>query len=315
MTLLKLTAERSLRTPTLSPYAGEPIVNWESYADIWPQACASCDAAAESSGEGNSSPPTYIYSTLAKVRPVFPSLTIEKEFYQVAPPDSGLPFDELFFQVLSKIENLYLAREMCWVLRIAAVDSYIIKPVSDEQVLYLVAASRPVENSFNEPLSTLVGPRGSVAPSAACNGLELPIVPASHFFFRTIGEYIKAITEAIGDSATEGNVLDLAGNLWEALINPGDTEAYRAINFVLTQYLGAYKDAYDLLYPSNSEDAYEFTGIESQPAILQGDRQIYDVIFTYQRTRDGQIKRRNCEVDLTTEFPYLAMYMANYIAS
>lgn len=311
MTLLKLTAERSLMTPSLSPYAGEPIVNWDSYADIWPQACASCDGAAESSGEGNSSPPTYIYSTIAKVRPVFPSLTIEKEFYQVAPPDSEVPFDELLFQVLSRVENLYLAREMCWVFTIAAVDSYIIKPISDDQVLALVAASKP--NSSN--LSTLVGLRGPVAPSAACNGLELPIVPASNFFFRTFGRYIQAITEAIGDSATEENVLNLVGDLWEAAINPGDTEAYRAINFVLAEYLGAYTDAYALVNPSNSEDAYEFTGLESQPAILQGDRQIYEVIFTYQRKRDARIKRRNCEVDLTTKFPYLAMGMGNYIAS
>ena len=318
MILLKPTAAQSLRTSTLSPYAGEPIVNWESYADIWPQACSS-DGGDQSSGEGNSSPPSYIYITLGKVRPVFPSLTIEKEFYQVAPPGSPIPpSDELLFQVLSQAENLYLAREMCWVFTIAKVDSYIIKPTSEEQVLTLVAAIRPGTDLLQVPLSTVVGARGPVAPSGACNGLEVPIVPASNLFFSTLKEYIQAIIEALNETSTpqlESDVSEVIGDLWQTAINPGDTEGYRALNFVLTKYLGAYTDAYSNMYPADGDPVYDFVGVESQPALLQGDQQIYNVIFTYQGQTNGRIKRSFCQVDVTTQFPFLFQAMAQYISA
>ncbi|NET46283.1 hypothetical protein [Okeania sp. SIO2B3] len=332
MTLLKPTAAQSLRIPTLSSYGGEPIINWESYADILPQAC-SCDGGGEESyNEGDSAPPSYIYSTLGKVRPVFPSLTIEKEFYQVAPPNSVYPpTPELLFQVLSQVENLYLAREMCWVFTIAKVDSYIIKAISDEEVLALVEASKPFpKNPSKESLSTVVGPQGPVPPSGACNGLELPIVLASDFFFLSLNQYVQEIEEQIGDEPVELNVKLTIGILWEAAINPGNTDSYRALNFVLTKYLGLYSDAYRLLYPpappapSDSSPPsppspppvpYSFVGVTSQPALLQGDQKIYDVIFSYQAQTNGMIKKRYCQVNITTEFPYLFQGMGEYITT
>ena len=313
MTLLKPTAVQSLRIPTLNSYGGEPIINWESYTDIWPQAC-SCDGGGEESySESDSTAPSYIYSTLGKVRPVFPSLTIEKEFYQVAPPNSVYPpTPELLFQVLSQVENLYLAREMCWVFTIATIDSYIIKPSSDEEVLALVQASQPFpENPLNESISTVIGRQGPVAPFGACNGLELPIVLASQFLFLPYIQYLQKIEDKIGIG---NHVVDTVGYLWETAINPGNTDSYRALNFLLTRSLDLYSDAYKLLYPTNPDTpAHTFVGVTSQPALLQGDHKIYDVIFSYQQTTNGIIKREYYQVDVTTEFPYLVQPKAEYL--
>ncbi|NER34100.1 MAG: hypothetical protein F6J93_08665 [Oscillatoria sp. SIO1A7] len=313
MTLLKLTAAQSLRTPTVNPYAGEPIANWESYANISPQASNGGDQA---SGEDNSNPPTYIYSSFGVVRPVFPSLSIEKEFYQIAPPDSPTPpSKELLFEVVSQTENLYLARQLCWVLTIAQIDSYILEPTSEAQLLYLIAAIRQVQNPLNQPVITAIGSLGKMAPSGACNGLELPIVSASKLSYVSPNQFIRAIVEEL-DSSSEENALTVVGKLWSLAINPGNTEKYRALNFVLTDYLDVYLESYKLLYPTNTSDpTYELTGIRTTPALLQGNQKIYNVIFSYQPTSTGVSKEKYCQVDVTTEFPYIVMPFADYIAS
>jgi len=320
-TLLKPTAVQSLRTPTLSSYAGEPMVNWESYTNILPQAC-SCDGENQSSGEGDSSPPTYIYtSNLGQIRPVFPSLTIEKEFYQVAPP--GIPFsDELLYYVLSQAENLYLAREMCWVYSIGNTETYIIKPVSDEQVLALVAASKPVpqDKPLASSLIKIIGMGRSVATLAACGGRELPIVSLSKLFWSNYQEFFDEVRNYFLRFTTvpgyfDSQILQVINQLWQAGLNPGNADNYRAINFVLTRYLGVYQNAHSILFPLSSElePQYTLVAVEAKPSILQGDGKIYDVIFTYQPINSGQTKMWYCQVDLKTEFPYLVMPMGEYL--
>jgi|GEM_PF-6349768 len=342
MTLLQPTAAQSLRTPTVSSYAEEPIVNWESYANIVPQAC-SCDGENPSSGEGDSSPPTYIYtSNLGQIRPVFPSLTIEKEFSQVAPPvSSGIPLPDVLYDVLSQAKNLYLAREMRWVYSIGNTETYIIKPVSDEQVLALVAASKPVpqDKPFASSLTTIIGMGGSVATLAACGGRELTIVSLSKLFWSNYQKFFDAVKNSllrlfrITDFTTvpqyfDSQILQVISQLWQAGLNLGNADNYRAINFVLTRYLGVYHNAYSILFPLSPETPspetpspeprlpepqYKLVAVEAKPSILQGDGKIYDVIFTYQPINSGQTKMWYCQVDLKTEFPYLVMPMGEYL--
>ncbi len=63
--------------------------------------------------------PGYVYA-LGRVVPRFPSSGVEKEFARVAgeTETTGLTDRETFHAVLSKRENRYLARKLCWVLTI-----------------------------------------------------------------------------------------------------------------------------------------------------------------------------------------------------
>src|SRR5215472_2735331 len=60
----------------------------------------------------------------------FPSLSVEKEFAQVtAGADTARHTDqEVFYTVLSKPESGYLARQLCWVLTVQGLETYILHP-------------------------------------------------------------------------------------------------------------------------------------------------------------------------------------------
>jgi cyclic patellamide precursor peptide PatG len=85
--------------------------------------CPTCAGAAASM------PMSYIYA-LGRIEVRFPRLSVEKEFAQVTgrAETVGKTDQQVFHVVLSKPENRYLARQMCWVLTIQGLETYILQP-------------------------------------------------------------------------------------------------------------------------------------------------------------------------------------------
>lgn len=100
-----------------------------SDAVLSPQACATCQGAAELNSDGENSAPSYIYA-LGRVEARFPRVSLEKEFAQVAgrADTSGKTDQETFQAVLSQRENRYLVRQLCWVMTIQGLDTYLLQP-------------------------------------------------------------------------------------------------------------------------------------------------------------------------------------------
>src|SRR5262245_9391744 len=73
--------------------------------------------------------PAFVYA-LGQIEPRFPSLSIEKEYAQVrAGTDySGATEREALIGTIGNPENRYLARNMCWVLNIEGLETYILVP-------------------------------------------------------------------------------------------------------------------------------------------------------------------------------------------
>jgi hypothetical protein len=80
--------------------------------------CPSCGANPNSGAESGQSP-AWIYA-LGRAEFRFPRISVEKEFAQVLGRDkaSGLTDGQALHEVLSKRENRYLVRQMCWVMTI-----------------------------------------------------------------------------------------------------------------------------------------------------------------------------------------------------
>ena len=74
-------------------------------------------------------PPSYIYA-LGRIQTRFPTTAIEKEFAQVIArgDNTGLTDWQAAHAVLSKRENRYIARKLCWVLAIEGLETYILIP-------------------------------------------------------------------------------------------------------------------------------------------------------------------------------------------
>src|SRR5262249_38673238 len=73
---------------------------------------------------------SYIYA-LGRVEARFPSIAVEKEYYQVrarlSKETTSRKIDEQLLHTVLK-DNRYLVRQMCWVLTIERVDHYILLP-------------------------------------------------------------------------------------------------------------------------------------------------------------------------------------------
>ena len=73
--------------------------------------------------------PSYVYA-LGRITPRFPSLAVEKEFAQATgrAETAGLTDRQALQSVLSQRSNRYLARQLCWVLEIEGLETYLLVP-------------------------------------------------------------------------------------------------------------------------------------------------------------------------------------------
>jgi hypothetical protein len=331
MSLPNMTASRSLR-PAAGGLRGEPATDSRLFAEssparaaITPQACSCGGQGTCTCGKG--SPQSYVYA-IGGIRPAFPSLSVEKEFYQaVSQADSTKPPDKrLVFETLSRAENLYIAREMCWVLQKGAgkVDYFIVKPRSYEELTGLIESIAP-RDDFD--FDVIIGLRGPVAPPDMCNGLRLPVVICSEAFDFTDREMIAAIELAVEEEDEDGDGDEDKTTIWATDIfweiikltnNTGDTDEYRAINFLATRYLGIYQTTYYLKYKAAGlithadPSGYSLMRVAAQPAVVQGTRKILDVIFTYRGNSTNAMLQWFCSVDVTGLFPALVTPMTRH---
>jgi PatG Domain len=103
------------------------------------ETCATC------SGRGSmTAPPSYVYA-LGKIEWRFPKLSVEKEFAQVMgrTDTTGQADREATHTVLIQRQNRYLVRQLCWVLNIEGLATYILTPRDPADLDLLVEAVRP----------------------------------------------------------------------------------------------------------------------------------------------------------------------------
>jgi hypothetical protein len=242
------------------------------------------------------------------VRPVFPSLSVEKEFYQTFEPDDVRPVTNgLVFEVFRQAEHLYLAREMCWVLQINGVDSFILVPASLTELTGLIAALGPTAPD-DVDFDIVTGSRGPVAPRDACNGLRLPTVHCDQVVNITRGEFIRILVAHLEDQhVSDSEAQDAFDHLIPLTYNTGETDEHRAINFLLLKYLGVYATTI-----TKKRGDCDLLSVAVEPSRVQGTRRILDVIFTYQHRTSSAIEREFCRVDVSGAHPYLVTGMTTY---
>ena len=73
--------------------------------------------------------PSYVYA-IGRVDPRFPTLAADKEFAQAAgrAETAGLTDRQVLHDILSQRENRYLARQLCYVLAVEGIDTYVLQP-------------------------------------------------------------------------------------------------------------------------------------------------------------------------------------------
>jgi PatG C-terminal len=269
--------------------------------------CATCGGAGASTDNG-AEMTTYVYA-LGRVEPRFPSLALEKELAQATgrAETAGLTDRQALHAVLSQRANRYLARQLCYVLTIEGLETYLLQPRDPADVELLVDAIRPAPRPTD--IDVVIGVRGPLAPPELCNGLMVPIVGVDQLYSFDIDTLVQSIprpeqipAEQFGPAAEE-----LLMRVLQMADNAGATDEDRALNYLPVRYPAIYAKAAE-------EFARDFslTGVEVRLSPLSGTRRIVDVIFSFTNRNTDFTEKFFVRVDVTEEFPFLVTQLSSY---
>jgi hypothetical protein len=277
---------------------------------IAPQAgCATCGGAGSAgvSPNGNGMV-SYVYA-IGRVEARFPNLAAEKEFAQATgrTETAGKTDQQTFHAVLSKRENRYLVRQLCWVLTIQGLETYLLQPRDPADFDMLVEAIRPAPAPND--IDVVIGLRGPIAPPEMCNGLMVPIIVFDQIYSFDRNALIKAIPkpEKLTDKQFGPAAEELFDRIMQMTDNAGATDEHRALNYLAMRYPAIYAKAAEEFGQDCS-----LTGIEVRPSPLSSTRNIVDVVFSYTNRNTDYTEKYFVRCDMTEEFPFLVTKMSPY---
>ena len=274
---------------------------------VSPQACSTCGSAPAANG-GTAAPPSWVYA-IGNIEVRFPSMSIEKEFAQASGRDktSGLTDRQSLHAVLSRPENRYLVRQLCFVMAIEGLETYILRPRDPADFSLLVEAIRPNPSPLD--LDVVIGIKGPIAPPEICNGLMVPIVLFDLIYSFDRDALIKSIPKPDKTSAKE--FAPAADELFDRIMqmtdNAGSTDDHRALNYLALRYQAIYAKAAEYFALN-----FSLTGVSVQGSPLSGARKILDVIFSYTNRSTDVVDKCSVRVDVTDEFPFLVTKLSPY---
>jgi FlaG/FlaF family flagellin (archaellin) len=275
---------------------------------IAPQQCPTCQTAMAANGGSAATPPNYIYA-IGRIEARFPAISVEKEFAQATgrSDTKGQPDRQVLQNVLSKPENRYLVRQLCFVLTIEGLETYILVPRDPADISLLVDALRPTPQPWD--LDVVIGVQGPMAPPTMCNGLIVPIVVFDQIYSFDRDALIKAIPRPDKTSAKEfaPAAEELFDRIMQMADNAGATDENRALNYLAMRYQAIYANAADAFGRNCS-----LTGVDVEPSALSGTRNVKDVILTYTNRTTDVDEQYRVRVDVTDEFPFLVSKLAPY---
>lgn len=250
----------------------------------------------------------HVYA-IGRIEARFPSLAAEKEFAQATgrAETAGKTDQQTFHAVLSKRENRYLVRQLCWVLTIHGLETYLLTPRDPADIDLLVEAIRPAPSP--KDIDVVIGTRGPIAPPEMCNGLLVPIVIFDQLYSFDRDALIKAIPRPPKTTAAQFGPAaeELFARIMQLTDNAGATDEHRALNYLAMRYPAIYAQA-----ASEFDRARSLTAVEVRPSPLSGTRNIEDVIFAY-TDRNTDFTEKSCvRVDVTERFPFLVTKLSPY---
>jgi hypothetical protein len=271
--------------------------------------CRTCSAVADSATEATdvTSPP-FVYA-LGRIEARFPNLAAEKEFAQASgrADTAGRTDQETFHAVLAERENRYLVRQLCWVLTIQGLDTYLLQPRDPTAVDLLVDAIRPAPSP--DDIDVVIGWRGPIAPPELCNGLMVPIAAFDQIYSFNRDTLIKAIPkpEKVSDERFRPAAEEVFTRIMQIADNAGATSEHRALNYLAMRYPGIYATAANEFLRD-----FSLTEVDVRPSPLSGTHNIVDVIFAYTNRNTDFTEKFCVRVDVTEEFPFLVTKMTPY---
>ena len=252
--------------------------------------------------------PSYVYA-IGRIEPRFPQLSVEKEFAQATgrAETAGLTDRQALHHVLSRREHRYLARQLCWVMTIEGLDTYILVPRDPADLDLMIDAVRPRPRASD--VDVVIGAKGPLAPPTLCNGLTVPIVAFDQIYSFDVDSLLAAIPRPDGIEAEQFNAMaqEVYDRVAHMSDNAGDRDEHRALNYLAVRYPALYSAVADAQRRNTSLSA-----VEVRPSALSGTRRIVDAVFSFTNRSTDVVEKSFTRVDVTEKFPFLVSKLSPY---
>src|SRR5262249_10566226 len=160
------------------------------------------------------------------------SIGVEKEFAQATgrAETTNLTDRQTFRSVLLEPQNRYLARQMCYVLSIQGIDTYIVRPRDPGDFTILIETLGSETSPAD--LHVVIGLLEPMAPPGLCNGLGLPVVAFDQIYAFDAASLVRSLPKP--DNIEERLFRSSAEELFERIVqiadNTGAFDEHRALN-------------------------------------------------------------------------------------
>ena len=212
---------------------------------------------------------------------------------------------------ISADENRYLARDLCWVLLVEGLETYVLLPRDPLDYTLLTEAVR--EDPRRDDIDMVIGTREELAPPDMCNGLAVPVLVFDQIYSFDRDSLIESIPspESIKSKTQKAKFGQTAGRFFDHIMrmadNAGETDEHRALNYLAVRY----PRIYAALAEEQERDA-SLSGIEVHHSPLSGVRRVVDVIFSFTHRQTDVTHKHFIRVDVTDEYPFLMTPLSPY---
>jgi hypothetical protein len=246
----------------------------------------------------------YVYA-IGRIEPRFSRSDVEKEFLQVLGRHGNAePIDRsTLLSILADGRHRYLVREACWILTVANIDTYVLRPRYATDFDLLVESITSID--ADEGVDLVIGTLGQFSEPSGCGGLRIPIVEFDQIYSFDLASYVRSISGIEPSHDSEHAAKELFRQLTQ--MRPGDSDEGRALNYLAVRYPGIYTS-------SVAQKARELSllSLRVERSLFQPARGIVDVIFTYAGPQASIRERHFVRVDVAHKFPYLVNEMSPY---
>jgi hypothetical protein len=249
---------------------------------------------------------SFIYA-LGRVAPRFPSIGVEKEFAQASgrAETAALTDGEVAQTVLRS--NRYLARQLCWVLSIEGLETYVLVPRESADLDVLVSTMRTAPRGTD--VDVVIGIRGPMSAPESCNGLAVPTVLFDQLYSFDVDALMGIIPrpEDMAAERFEATAEELFLRIAQMADNAGATDEHRALNYLTVRY-----DAIYALTAQMHGRNFSLNAVDVRSSRLSGTRTVVDVVFTFVNRQTDFAEMQFVRVDTTEQFPFLVTRLAPY---
>jgi hypothetical protein len=288
------TPQQGAPVPALNPGLGLPLSQQAS--------CPTCGSATTSGSFGS-----FVYA-IGRIEVRYPRVSIEKELAQAVGRvgTQGLSNDEATRQALARPENRYIVRQLCWVLTIEGLETYLLEPRDPADLNLLIGSLRAAPRITD--LDVVIGVKGLVAPPTYCNGLMVPVVGFTQIYSFDVDHLLRELPRP--DHVDPERFKATSESLFHHIsqTNTGATDRDRALNYLALRY----PPIYEKVFEQFGQD-YSLTAIEVRPSPLSVVRRIVEVIFFFTNGKTGFPDAFFIRVDVTEEFPFIVTKLRPYV--